>query len=112
MEQECTSALFASALAYPLMRTFVTCMLILGPAVLLIVGFLSVIRDLLLRNVIAAPVLPTDDLAESAEDAELRTAFMRTESRIDDLSVPEWAIARPRQRMAASSRQHAGAARD
>jgi hypothetical protein len=92
------------------MRTFVTCMLILGPAVLLVIGFLSVFHDLLSRNVVAAPFLPNDDSKESAEDAELRTAFP-TESRIDDLTVPEWAIAR-RQTMALSSRQHAGAARD
>lgn len=87
-------------------------MLILGPAVLLIVGFLSVFHDLLSRNVVAAPFLPNDDRVESAEDAQLQTAFTRTESRIDDLTVPEWAIARPQQRMALSSRQHAGAARD
>jgi hypothetical protein len=94
------------------MRVFITCILIVGPVVLLIVGFLSVVHDLLSRNILAAPVLPNEDEAADAEEAEPRSPRTRAEDRIDDLTVPEWALARPQQTMAISSRQHAGATRD
>jgi hypothetical protein len=50
------------------MRVFVICVLIIGPAALLIIGFLSVVRDLLSRSIIAAPSsLDEEHLMESAD---------------------------------------------
>jgi hypothetical protein len=60
------------------MRLFVTCVLIFGPAVLLIVGLLSVVRDLLSSSDFAAPLSP-DELLEERE------------GRVDDATDPEWA---------------------
>jgi hypothetical protein len=53
-----------------LMRVFVTCVLIAGPAVLLIVGFLSVVHDLLSRSIFAGPMSPTEEHgADTSEEA-------------------------------------------
>ena len=50
------------------MRLFVTCVLIAGPAVLLIIGFLSVVHDLLSRSVFAGPLSPTEEhLADTSQ---------------------------------------------
>jgi hypothetical protein len=49
------------------MHVFVTFALIIGPALLLTIGFLSVVRDLLSRSVFAPPSSPNEDLMESAE---------------------------------------------
>ena len=46
------------------MHLFITCILIAGPAILLIVGFLSLVGDLLSRNVFAAPFSPHEDQVE------------------------------------------------
>jgi hypothetical protein len=57
------------------MRLFVTCVLIIGPAVLLIVGLLSLVRDLLSSSVFAAPLSPNE--------------LEKREGRIDDATDPE-----------------------
>ena len=49
------------------MHLFVTFALIIGPALLLTIGFLSVVRDLLSRSVFAVPSSPNEDLMESAD---------------------------------------------
>jgi hypothetical protein len=51
------------------MRVFVTCILIIGPAVLLILGFLSLVRDLLSNSAFAAPFSPDEDQIAIEEDA-------------------------------------------
>jgi hypothetical protein len=51
------------------MRLFVTCILIIGPAVLLILGFLSLVRDLLSNSAFAAPFSPDEDQIAIEEDA-------------------------------------------
>jgi len=72
------------------MRVFVYCILIIGLAGLLIVGLLRVIRDLLSRDVFAAPSSPNEEHEEIAEDAshsgranitDLRAALRRTDCR-------------------------------
>ena len=52
------------------MRVFVTCILIIGPAVLLILGFLSLVRDLLSNSAFAAPASPDEDQIAIEEDAQ------------------------------------------
>jgi len=52
------------------MRLLVTCVLIIGPAVLLIIGFLSVVRDLLSRSVFAAPFSPNQERLIERADGE------------------------------------------
>jgi hypothetical protein len=53
------------------MRVLVTCVLIGGPAVLLVVGFLSVVRDLLTRGVFAAPLSPHEEHVETSQEVGL-----------------------------------------
>jgi hypothetical protein len=64
------------------MRLFVNCLLIIGPLVLLIVGLLSVVRDLLSRNIFAAP-LSTNELEtpEGSIDADLGPVKLTNGSR-------------------------------
>jgi hypothetical protein len=50
------------------MRLVVTCVLLLGPAVLLVVGLLSLVRDLLSNSAFAAPFSPDDDQIAIEED--------------------------------------------
>jgi hypothetical protein len=56
------------------MRLLLTCVLIFGPATLLIVGFLSLVRDLLSSSVFAAPLSPRE--------------LEKREGRIDDATDP------------------------
>jgi len=51
------------------MRVFVTCVLTIGLAVLLILGVLRLVRELLSSSAVAAPSLPGEEHAvEIAED--------------------------------------------
>jgi hypothetical protein len=72
------------------MHVFVSFVLITGLSVLLIVGLLRVIRDLLSRDVFAAPSSPNEAHEEIAEDAmlsgpagiaDLRASLRRTNCR-------------------------------
>jgi hypothetical protein len=61
-----------------LMRLFVTCVLVIGPAVLLVVGFLSVVRDLLSSSDFAATMSPNE--------------LEQRDGRIDNATDPEWVV--------------------
>jgi len=72
------------------MRVFVSCVLLIGLSVLLIVGLLRVIQDLISRDVFAAPSSPNEEHEAIAEDArlsgptgiaDLRAALRRTNCR-------------------------------
>jgi hypothetical protein len=56
-----TRASFLQPLRSSLMREFVICVLVVGLAVLLIVGLLSVIQDLLSGHFFTAPSLPNEE---------------------------------------------------
>jgi hypothetical protein len=53
------------------MRAFITCILVVGPAVLLIVALLSIVHDLLSSSAFAAPDSPNEENAPLALGREL-----------------------------------------
>lgn len=61
------------------MRVFLTCILIIGFAGLMIIGLLSVVRDLLSINVLAAPTpLKDEHVTEIAENATVSSPVKLT----------------------------------
>src|ERR1700733_13002113 len=60
------------------MHLFVTCFLIIGPAIMLVVGLVSVVQDLVSRGIFAAPSSPNEvHTCDSASFSEHRSDHQR-----------------------------------